>query len=160
MHFLIHRDLRANPVIRWTLATYISALAGFLAFRPWLEAERTGVVPERYWSAIQGEPTLFILPITALDFATMVHTDLFFDSLLAIILVATLIRLPVSQRFKGVLASALLILPILVAAGGVLTFQGYGWAAYLRVFLFWSLWSCHWLVITRLLVYLFRPTKS
>ncbi len=160
MHFLIHRNLRASPVIRWTLAAYTFGLALFLSFRPWLENLRTGITPAEYWRAVHGDPKMFVLPTSAIDFVSRIHVDLFIDSLLAIVLVAVLIRLPVAPLFRRITAPTLLILPVVLTVAASLVLQGFAWATIVRVAAFWLLWAAHCLVAGRVLIYLLRPGQT
>lgn len=159
MHFVIHKDLRTNPVIRWTLAFYSLALAIYLAFRPWIEAERTGLSADRYWRTVHGDPAKFIQPVNKLDFATVIHTDLFFDSLMAVILSAILIRVPAHRRIKHAHIAILLGFPVAVAAFGALTHFGFEFAAALRVSSFWCLWFAQMFAVAKNGVYLLRPAR-
>lgn len=159
MHFMIHRDLRTNPVIRWTLAFYGLAAAAFLAFRPWIEAERTGLTPETYWQVVSGDPSKFILPMNRLDFAVNVHTDLFFDTLMAVIFSSILIRLPAPQRLKTTLITILLLFPVIVAGSGMLTHFGFRAAASSRITGFWVLWLTQLYVVAKAVLHLLRPAR-
>ena len=111
MHFLIHRDLRQNLIVRRLLTAYLLFILLFLALLPIYEAFQVGILPNDVATRVLGSEEHFTQPMALADVVAVVHVKLFLHSLIGLILASTLARAEGRhERVSGVIV-AVFILP-------------------------------------------------
>lgn len=81
MHFILHKDIRQNEVIRCLLICYLSCLTLFLLLSPLHEHWGMGLWPQDLAREVLGLPEQYIGPKSTEDLLVDVHVKLFLHTI-------------------------------------------------------------------------------
>lgn len=140
MHFLIHRDLKANPMIRWLLVGYTFAIMAFVILSPWFEGRSLGLFPSEVMDKLLGNPDKYISAMNRADVAIALHTKLFFNGLVAVVLASMALRTHVADGWKKLSLFGLFMLPLFEVFTVVLVLLKFPGAVYLKSLTFAAIW--------------------
>lgn len=140
MHYFVHRDLRLSPLIRRQLLIYLAMILLYLFMIPFLQRQQFGILPSEIHDQLFGNEATFRSAKPMVDVATQVHIQLFFDSLVALLVGAVLLRANLRAALIRWASLLLFTLPLIRALAVVLALYFNPAAVWLIAASFWLNW--------------------
>lgn len=160
MHYFVHRDLRLSPLIRRQLLIYLTMILLYLFMMPFLQRQQLGIFPSEIRDRLFGNEATFLSAKPIVDVATQVHIQLFFDSLVALLVGAVLLRANLHAALIRWASLMLFTLPLIRALAVALTLYFSPAATWLVAASFWLNWCLQFSGVAISLLYLGRRPQS
>ncbi len=157
MKFFVSSDLKRERPIKWMISGLILFLSLFTLSNAAVKASIFGTTPEQIAQTLQGDPDEFIEPFALGSLLELIHVDLFFMSLLFLLLSALQFRL-IPAKAQALFWSTLLLFCIILSfVAPFLAFYDLLYGAHIWLISFVTLHALLGLTYIQILYFLWRP---